>query len=255
MLVADTALARIQQFSIDYDQHEELRFVPFVTRLERAFDLSYFSKSIGDRGLMWTIEPTAIERDSNGNLWIADARNGMVHVFDADMKHLRSIGEGSADGGLRQPNDLAFSRDGATVYIVDRAARQVKMYTNAGIYQRAIVVPAEAGVSFSEPFGIAAGVDGFVYVTDAGAHRVVKFDESGKYITHFGNKGVDDGQFWKPGAIEQAADGRLFIADYGNHRAQIFSPHGEWLVSFGLGRAMTRELKANQKPVEAGAAE
>lgn len=247
LLVADTAMARIQQFNLDYDPNEELAFRPLITNLSRAFDLAYFSDTILSGELRWPIEPAAIERDADGNLHIVDPRNAMVHVFDAGMNHLRSIGAGNAGPGrLRRPNDIAFSSDGQRTFVVDGGDRFVKVFDSNGALLRAFDASDSAGGAFVVPFGIEAGTDGFVYVTDAGSHRVLKFDGAGRFVAQWGGKGSDDGQLWKPGGIEQASDGRLYIADYGNHRVQIFRPDGQWLVSFGLGKPTTRQMKQEQ---------
>lgn len=259
LLVTDIALSRIQQFTLGYDPREDLVFRPHISKLQRTFDLNYFSETIGERGLKWTIEPAAIKRDAQENIWMCDPRNRMVHVFDAQMKHLRSMGGEESDrdrSRLREPIEVSFSRDGAKVYIVDRADRIVKVFDTNGEFVRPIYA-SEQGASalFAEPYGVASGVDGFIYITDAGANSVTKYDESYKLKKVWGTRGSDDGQFWKPGEIEQAPDGRLFIADYGNHRAQIFSPDGEWLVTFGLGKPMTRERKERQSSPETEVAE
>jgi len=244
LLVADTALNRLQQFAIPYDRHETLRFRPFISKLLRAFDLAYFSNQAPAAERRWTIEPATIEHGPNGNLWIVDTRNAMVHEFDLQMQHVRTIGDvGGRRQSLAWPSDLAFSNDSERVYVVDRGDRRVKVYDRAGMFLFAFDAAESESGAFAEPFGVAVAADGSVYVTDMAGHRVVKCDPRGNVVLEWGEQGADDGQFWKPADIEQAADGRLFIADYGNHRAQVFNTDGQWLVRFGLGRSATRTTR------------
>ena len=107
--------------------------------------------------------------------------------------------------------------------------------------------------AFLQPFGIAAGVDGFVYVTDSATHRIQKFTEDGEFVKAWGEFGTDHGQMWKPKDIGQDERNRLIVVDRGNHRGQIFSPEGDWMVSFGLGRSYTPEkLRRMKKPAPTG---
>ncbi len=246
VLVGDAAMSRLQQFAVEYDRHESLRFRPLITTVSRAFDLNYFSRSIRNGDLHWSIEPTALERDTQGRLYVLDRRNALVHIFDSQMQHVRSIGDTATGiGRLRSPTDISI-RNGR-IYVVDAGDRQVKMYDIAGGLIGTFDAADSPGGGFTAPFGIEAGMDGFVYVTDAGSHRVVKFDVNGSFVAQWGEKGSDDEQLWKPGGIEQAEDGRLFIADYGNHRGKIFTTDGQWEVSFGLGKAYTRESKEREQ--------
>lgn len=245
--VADPTLNRVQKFGMQYDRHETLRYRPFITRLHRVFDLDYVSRRLVDDGVLrWAIDPVAVRRTDDGTLWVSDARNGTVHklAVRTDAMDLASLGDvGGGRSRLLRPSDLAVDVPRERVYVVDRGARDVKVYGINGSLLFTFDGSDSEGGALEEPFGIAAGTDAFIYVTDMAGNRVVKFDQDGAAVQQWGERGIDDGQFWKPGDIAQATDGRLFVADYGNHRVQIFSAEGEWLVSFGLSRSSTRETR------------
>jgi DNA-binding beta-propeller fold protein YncE len=209
-------------------------------RFSKAFDLRHMNDAAKAAGARWDIEPAALRRDRDGNLYVVDARNAMVFVFDSSMKLERAFGgHGTEPGKLRNPTDLAFSRDGRSIYVVDSDNGRVQVFDREGAH-----VSSFGEGRFRRAFGITAGVDGHLYVTDSAAHAILKFTEFGEYAASFAGFGVEHGQLWKPMGIAQDERGRLIVIDCGNHRAQIFDARGEWLVTFGTGRAyVNRERK------------
>ncbi len=238
LYLADISTRRIQVFALDYDPEDARRFSRDRGNFSKAYDLARMGAALSSAGLEWVIEPLEIERDHEGNIYIVDARNSMILVFDDGMRLLRTWGGyGTAVGRFRGPNDIAFGRDGETVFVVDSNNHRIQVFDREGRFLRAWGSPGTGDGQFRQAFGIAAGRDGFVYVTDAGRDRVQKFTEDGRFVTAWGRRGTDHGEFWKPKGIEQGEDLRLFLVDQGNHRAQIFTPDGEWQVTFSLGRA------------------
>ena len=137
--------------------------------------------------------PTAIDIDSDGNLYIADTMN---HV-------IRKIA----------PN-------GTVSTIAGRAG--TPGYADGDALQ----------ALFTEPSGIAVGENGVIYVADTGNHLIRRI-ENGSVSTVAGVAGqIQTGEYYRPGGYEDGlapfarfnfprglfhADGILFIADSGNH--------------------------------------
>ena len=242
LYVTDTATRRIQTYSLDFDPRDSPRYDPRRARFLRAFDLGRLSATLTDVDLGWVIEPTEIERGPDGNLYLVDARNSMILVFDDELTFVRAWGGyGTEPGQFRKPTDLAFGREGDTVFVVDSNNHRVQVFDLEGTFQRAWGEPGDGDGQFKRVFGIAAGRDGFVYVTDSGTHRVQKFTEAGDHVATWGGFGTDHGLLWKPRGVEQDDQLRVLVVDQGNHRAQIFSPDGTWLVTCGTGRSFTPE--------------
>jgi DNA-binding beta-propeller fold protein YncE len=240
ILVADADAQRIQQFRMSYDPKAPLKFIPNLTRFAQAWDLGALRQRMPEPRPTWPIEPAAIRRDAQGNLYIVDPRNASVHVFDSSMSFVRTIGDYGRDPGqFLQPTDLAFSRDESIIFIVDALAQRVSVFSADGSFKESW----DEGLELQRPFGVAA-VDDFIYVTDPAADRVVKIDRSGRRVATFGSRGGKVDQLWKPrGIAHDPALNHLFISDSGNHRTKVFSPDGEWLVTFGAGGAYTRSRR------------
>ena len=235
----DLVTGRFQVFQVDYNPGEALKFSPQMTRFANSIDFEVLGSRI-KKGRSWPLEPTALKRDQKGFHYLVDPRNDRIFVYDRDMAFARQWGgSGTAKGRFRQPTDLAFSRNGKTVYVVDALNKRVQAFNRKGRHKFTFGGSGDRPGSLGQPFGICAGKDGFVYVSDQAYHRIVKFDERGRFVTQWGQRGADMGQFWNPAGLAMDDQLRLFVVDQGNHRAQIFSADGTWKVTFGAGRAYT----------------
>jgi len=147
--------------------------------------------------------PHGIEVDSQGNVWVTDARDNQVgdtvpaqryghqvHKFSPTGEHLMTLGEpGGArtPGYLFQPNDVLVAPDGH-IFVAEG-------HSNAA---------------------------------DATA-RIIKFNAQGEYVHEWGSLGSGPTEFMQPHALAMDSQGRLFIADRSNNRIQIYSQNGELL--------------------------
>jgi DNA-binding beta-propeller fold protein YncE len=248
ILVGDSATQRLQSFRVEFDPEARRGFSPRRVRFATAIDLDKVSRQApADLGVQWTIEPAAMVRAGDGRLYVADARNSMVLVFDESLR-LESGwgGHGTAVGKLRRPSGIALSRSGETVFVVDANNHRIQAFSLDGEPRATWGGIGDAPGAFRHARGIAAGRDGFVYVTDSALHRVQKFTEGGELVATWGSLGVDHGEFWKPSGIAQDERERIIVVDEGNHRCQIFGADGEWLVTFGTGRAYTKWDRSQQ---------
>jgi DNA-binding beta-propeller fold protein YncE len=142
-------------------------------------------------------------------------------------------GEGSADGRLFRPTDLALSPSGEIVYVVDAADCRVKAFDSQGKPLFAFGRRGDGATDFACPFGVAAGPDASVYVTDEYGHKVVRFEAAGRPSKSFGKEGLGRVEFFKPRGVAFDARGRLVVVDWGNHRGQVLTSDGEFVQAFG----------------------
>ena len=167
-------------------------------------------QSFGGGLITW---PHGMEVDSEGNVWVADARspNGQelertpdaprkghqVIKFSPDGEVLLVLGTpgemGNPPSHLTEPTDVLIAPDGS-IFIGE----------------------GHGGQFLDEPGPTALG-------------RISKFAPDGTFIKSFGSWGYGDGQFRAPHSLAMDSQGRLFVADRGNRRIQIFDQEGTHL--------------------------
>ncbi len=148
-------------------------------------------RSFGAGLIVW---PHGMHVDSDGNVWVADARGEggrghQVHKFSPEGELLMSLGKAGVAGGgpdaFNQPSDVLVAPDGS-IFVAD---------------------------------GHGAG----------DSNRIVKLAADGTFIKEWGETGQADGQFRDPHALAMDSQGRLFVGDRKNNRLQIFTQDGEHL--------------------------
>ena len=176
----------------------------------------------------WPIEPGALELGPQGELYLADPRNRTVWRLGSDYEIAGSFG-GPDD--LKRPVDLALSKDGKTLHVVDELAGSVVHFDlEQGTH-------STTSDGMRRPSGICIDRQGNVFLSDAGLHRVSKLGRDFEPIASWGRPGDQPGlgrmEFFKPGGLTCNGDGDVVVLDFGNHRGQIFSPEGEFRRAFG----------------------
>ncbi len=126
------------------------------------------------------IRPQNLAIDSQDRIWVADACNHRIQVFDAtgdSAKLLRCWGkQGEGVGEMRYPYDLALEET--------------------------------------------PGGEVNVYVCEFGNHRIQKFSGDGKPLDMWGVSGRREGQLHQPWALARDSRGSVHILDTYNHRIQ-----------------------------------
>ena len=81
-----------------------------------------------------------IATSPNGTIFVSDYRNHQIHVFNAQRKHIRTIGQpGSGQGQLNSPYGLAVDSDGL-VYVANCNNRRLEVLREDGTFVRQIGV-------------------------------------------------------------------------------------------------------------------
>lgn len=177
----------------------------------------------GDGQFIW---PTAIARDSDGNIYVADEYANKIVVFDSDWQPKYKWGEsGAGDGEMDGPSGLAFDSDD-NLYVVDHHNNRVQKFTREGGFISNFGSEGSGEGQFSLPWGIAIDGDDNIFVADWHNDRIQKFDSECKFLASFGESGRGDGQFHRPASVDVDAQGYIYVADWGNERVQVLDSEG-----------------------------
>lgn len=191
---------------------------------------------IGDDGAGRLVKPIGLDVDRAGTLYVADATQKTIVVFDRDGKYLRRIGSEKAFDRLAS---VTVDPKGERVYVVDIGGvsserHRVRVFdARSGEHLFDIGQRGAGGGEFNLPRDLAVGREGQLYVVDSGNFRVQVFDANGRYLHAFGTVGRQPGNFARPKEIAADRDGNVYVVDTAFANFQIFSAEGDLLMFVG----------------------
>jgi DNA-binding beta-propeller fold protein YncE len=197
---------------------------------------------------LWSIDgettmlkvPSDLATDAQGNLYVVDAGNNRIQVFDPEGHSVRMWGKsGSGEGEfkfLRANGDAigAITVDSqGSVYVADNANQRIQKFDHEGNFLMQWGSQGTGDGQFLSPIGIAVDRQGNVYVIDDARDDIQKFDAAGTFQMKWGNHGIRDGQFNYTGRLAIDPQGNIYVADFANHRVQKFNDQGAFLSKWG----------------------
>lgn len=121
------------------------------------------------------VRPQNLAIDAQDRIWVADACNHRIQVFDAtgnDAKRIRIWGcQGSAEGQLSYPYDLALDGHGH-VYVCEFGNQRIQKFTLDGKSLGCWGSPGRADGQLSRPWALVLDSKQRLYVLDTYNHRV-----------------------------------------------------------------------------------
>ena len=194
----------------------------------------------------------AIDRQ-NRFLYVADAGNDVVDVFDADkFKLLRQIGKPSSKheqtdpGTFSIPEGVAVDKDG-NVYVTDTFNNRVEIFDADGEFISTFGRNGDGAADLERPKGIAIDCDGHIWVVDAAQNRVKVFNQQGRLLIYFGGPGYYPGQFMGPWGIAIDQSNRVIVSETFPGRVQVF----RYVTDAQAAAEKARREGADQKPAVA----
>src|SRR5580658_4467435 len=124
----------------------------------------------------------AIERDAADHYYVLAAPASVIWIYGADGKRIGQIPSAQAAGDATIKYAVDFDRDAASgrIFVADRGANAVKIFTAEGAL--------EASVAVNAPMSVVALANGeFAVVTLRSDHLVRVMNEHGKLLRSFGN--------------------------------------------------------------------
>lgn len=175
------------------------------------------------RGVEQMTQPTDVAIAPDGMKYVADRVLGRIFVFDADDRHVTTLGDKDL-----VPAGVAV--DGDELYVADFQTQSVQVLDRrTGARLRSIGGPD----MFVRPLGVTVDREGNVYVGDAIRGQLRKFDAQGNLLLSLGQIGDTPGSFVRPKHVAVDGDGVIYVVDAAFQNVQMFNADGELLMFFG----------------------
>lgn len=206
-------------------------------RVVKVFDVpngQFFTVGEGEPGQL--VKPLGLDVDRAGRLFVADATQKMILIYNRDGKFLRKIGGADLFDRI---SSVTVDPSGRRIYVVDIGGvrsenHRIRVFdTASGEHVMDIGTRGNGPGQFNLPRDMAIGKDGRLYVVDGGNFRVQIFNEDGSYHSSFGSVGRQLGNFARPKEIATDPEGNVYVADAAFGNFQIFSPEGDLLMYIG----------------------
>ncbi len=181
--------------------------------------MSISSEQEGNSFVLQT--PTSIDRDEQGNYYVADLANDRIVILNSQMQKIGQISELDMPITVyidNQQNIIICELGSHKVIKYNQELQRVTEWGGAG---------TEEG-KFNIPRSVVQDSQGNYFVSDELNHRIQKFDINGSHISTYGNYGTQNGQFRVQQGLSIDSNDRLYVADTYNNRIQIFETYPEW---------------------------
>lgn len=126
------------------------------------------------------LRPQGLFVDGDDQLWVADASNHRVQVFDLKQTpptFVKTWGtEGGQHGQLRYPYTIEVDDDGF-VYVCELGNHRIQKFTSDGKHVALIGGPGRAVGQFHQPWAFATDSRGMMHVIDSYNHRVQRLNQ------------------------------------------------------------------------------
>ncbi len=173
-------------------------------------------------------QPTFIDIDSQGNIYVADSGDNLIQKFDSNGNFISQFGEyGTADGQTDYPTGLKIDSND-NVYVLDTNNRRVQKFSSSTEY---ISQFGSYGPGFNEFYNMnSIGIDrnGDLFVShfqnESNIQAVKKYTPDYTFLTQIGTtQSIEDGHFNLPFAINFDNSNDLYVVDRFNYRVQKFT--------------------------------
>jgi DNA-binding beta-propeller fold protein YncE len=179
-------------------------------------------------------DPTGIAV-ADGEVFVADARNGRIQVFDLEGNFRRAFGApGKNPGQLGRPMNLTI--EGDELYVPEYFNDRIQVFGLDGTARRIVGKAGDGPGEFNAPGGVAVAPDGDLFVVDFYNQRVQRLEADGTFVRQWGTTGeigISAGAFNYPTDVALAADGTLYVADGYGDRVQAFASDGAFSHKWG----------------------
>ncbi len=192
-------------------------------------------KVFGSEGAGRLDKPIAVAVDKQGMVYVTDAHQSRVIVYDSKGNYQRAMGGPKL---LTRPTGITVNPLNGHIYVVntgtlDSPHHAISVFDAKGRHQFDFGKRGADKGNFNFPTNICSDATGHVYVVDTGNFRVQIFDHQGKYLDGFGAAGTGLGSFARPKGIAVDSEGHIYVIDSAFNNVQVFDQTKRLLLFAG----------------------
>jgi len=173
--------------------------------------------------------PVGIAARGTGEYLVADAKLGEVFVLSHDGE---PVGRFGGDVLIR-PTGLDVDEASGRVYVADKGAHLIKVFSGDGNLLQTIGVPGSAPGELNAPMHIrVAGSK--IYVSDAlNAYIQIYSLTDGQPLGRIGQRGLYVGNLVRPKGVTVDSDGNIYVVESYYDHLLIYDESGQFLLPIG----------------------
>jgi len=126
------------------------------------------------------LRPQGLAIDRRDWLWVADASNHRLQVFDVSTAVptlIKILGSpGSEPGSFNYPFQIWIDEDNDWVWVCDMGNHRIQAFTSEGDFVQSIGGPGRAPGEFFQPWSLLQDSQNNIFVLDTYNHRVQRFE-------------------------------------------------------------------------------
>jgi DNA-binding beta-propeller fold protein YncE len=174
------------------------------------------------------VSPVAVTAAPDNTIIISDAELGYLSRFDAQGKHLGTIGKGT----ISRPTGVAVEPHTGRIYVSDTTDHSIKVFGAKGELLQVIGERGEKPGTFNYPTYLHIAADK-LFVTDAMNARVQILTLDGTPLQTIGTRGQYVGNTPRPKGVTTDSDGNIYVVESYFDHLLIFNPEGKFLLPIG----------------------
>ncbi len=128
-------------------------------------------------------QPEGVAVNGSGNIFVADTRNGIIQVFNADGAFnftFSTADNNPNDSSLFWPKAISINSTNF-IHVVSTYGNVVKVYNNTGEYLKTIGSPGDGSGQLHRPSGITTNST-HIFVADTSNNRIQIYNYSGVIV-------------------------------------------------------------------------
>ena len=178
-----------------------------------------------DAGLLNS--PTYLFLSNNLNLYVSDAGNRRIAVYDSRLNYARSIDFDDPEDPSKYGHMTGLRvNEYGEIWVADKDRSRIWIFNSIGTYDRSIGGIESTGGFLLNPAGISEETNGQILVCDQGNGLIKVYDSFGIFNFEFGNDNLK-----KPSGAAVDTKGNIWVADSGRPGLLCFDPSGNLLFT------------------------